>query len=71
MRRLKARFLDDLSQSIAEKMRAEQESERMQFILSKEKSGAERKRIVRQIPALSPVTFTEIAGISRVLTMRV
>lgn len=35
----------DLSAAIEEKLRAEQESQRMQFILTKEKQEAERKRI--------------------------
>ena len=37
-----------LSESITEKMRAEQESQRMQFVLAKEKQEAERKRIEAQ-----------------------
>ncbi len=37
-----------LSASIEEKLRAEQESQRMQFILTKEKQEAERKRIEAQ-----------------------
>jgi prohibitin 1 len=37
-----------LSQSIEEKLRAEQESQRMEFILSKERQEAERKRIEAQ-----------------------
>lgn len=35
----------DLSQAIEEKLRAEQESQRMEFILAKEKKEADRKRI--------------------------
>jgi len=37
-----------LSQSIEEKLRAEQESQRMEFVLSKERQEAERKRIEAQ-----------------------
>lgn len=37
-----------LTESITEKLRAEQESQRMQFILTKEKQEAERKRIEAQ-----------------------
>jgi prohibitin 1 len=37
-----------LSQSIEEKLRAEQESQRMQFVLAKERQEAERKRIEAQ-----------------------
>jgi regulator of protease activity HflC (stomatin/prohibitin superfamily) len=37
-----------LSASIEEKLRAEQESQRMQFVLTKEKQEAERKRIEAQ-----------------------
>src|SRR5207249_2208381 len=37
-----------LSAAIEEKLRAEQESQRMQFILTKEKQEAERKRIEAQ-----------------------
>lgn len=38
----------DLTAAIEEKLRAEQESQRMQFILTKEKQEAERKRIEAQ-----------------------
>jgi regulator of protease activity HflC (stomatin/prohibitin superfamily) len=37
-----------LTESITEKLRAEQESQRMQFVLTKEKQEAERKRIEAQ-----------------------
>ena len=37
-----------LSQAIEEKLRAEQESQRMQFVLTKERQEAERKRIEAQ-----------------------
>ncbi len=37
-----------LTQAIEEKLRAEQESQRMQFVLLKEKQEAERKRIEAQ-----------------------
>jgi prohibitin 1 len=39
---------DGLSQSIEEKLRADQESQRMQFVLLKEKQEAERKKIEAQ-----------------------
>jgi regulator of protease activity HflC (stomatin/prohibitin superfamily) len=39
---------EGLSQSIEEKLRAEQESQRMQFVLLKEKQEAERKKIEAQ-----------------------
>ncbi|MEK6756801.1 MAG: SPFH domain-containing protein, partial [Bacteroidota bacterium] len=38
----------DLSKAIEEKLRADQESQRMQFILQKERQEAERKRIEAQ-----------------------
>ena len=38
----------DLSQAIEEKLRAEQESQRMQFVLQKESQEAQRKRIEAQ-----------------------
>jgi regulator of protease activity HflC (stomatin/prohibitin superfamily) len=38
----------DLTAAIEEKLRAEQESQRMQFILQKEKQEADRKRIDAQ-----------------------
>ena len=37
-----------LTQAIEEKLRAEQESQRMQFVLTKEKQEADRKRIEAQ-----------------------
>ena len=54
-----------LSQSIEEKLRAEQESQRMQFVLTKERQEADRKRIEAQ--GISDFQNIVTKGISQLL----
>ncbi len=43
-----------LQQAIEAKLQSEQESQRMEFVLAKERQEADRKRIEAQVGALSP-----------------